>query len=193
MSIDIVDFIARNRTHLDAIIDLIPIPIFMKDKDAKYIDCNIAFTRFLAYSREQLMGKSVFDIWSQQEAEVFYQQDQALLKAGGTQVYETRITSASGIVNYVQFHKRVFTNSDGEPLGFIGVIFDITEKKLHIEELEVALGRVKQLEGILPICAWCKRMREADQTWIPLEEYISCRTTASFSHSICPDCASKWK
>jgi len=193
MGFDIIQFITEYRPHLDAIIDMIPIPIFMKDKKGRYIDCNTAFTDFLSITREALIGKGVHEIWDKKEADVFFQQDQALLRSGGTQVYETRITSASGTVSYVQFHKRVFTHPQGEVLGFIGVVFDITEQKRQIEELESALGHVRKLEGILPICAWCKRMREDDQTWVPLENYIGNRTTASFTHSICPDCASKWK
>jgi integral membrane sensor domain MASE1 len=56
-------------------------------------------------------------------------------------------------------------------------------------ELEEALGQVKQLHGLLPICAWCKRVRDDHDYWHSVEEYISDRTDAQFSHGICPDCA----
>jgi hypothetical protein len=56
-------------------------------------------------------------------------------------------------------------------------------------ELEDALGQVKQLRGLLPICAWCKRVRDDHDYWHSVEEYISDRTDAQFSHGICPDCA----
>lgn len=54
-------------------------------------------------------------------------------------------------------------------------------------ELEQALTQVKELRGLLPICAWCKRVRDGDN-YLSVEEYISARTDAQFSHGICPDC-----
>ena len=47
---------------------------------------------------------------------------------------------------------------------------------------------VELLEGILPICSYCKRIRDEQQHWQPLEAYIGARSAAQFSHSICPSC-----
>jgi integral membrane sensor domain MASE1 len=55
-------------------------------------------------------------------------------------------------------------------------------------DLEAALSDVKQLRGLLPICAWCKRVRDGQDYWHSVEEYIAARTDAQFSHGICPDC-----
>ena len=66
-----------------------------------------------------------------------------------------------------------------------------------IDELEQALGHIKKLEGILPICANCKRIRINDaeprsqQSWLKIENYLSTRTDAQFSHTICPECMQK--
>lgn len=56
------------------------------------------------------------------------------------------------------------------------------------EELEEALARVKQLEGIIPICMYCKNIRNDTASWQRIEQYISEHTDAFFSHSICPEC-----
>lgn len=56
------------------------------------------------------------------------------------------------------------------------------------EELEAALGRVKQLEGIIPICMHCKKIRDDQNSWNQLEQYISNHSEAKFSHGICPQC-----
>lgn len=57
------------------------------------------------------------------------------------------------------------------------------------KELEAALARVKQLEGIIPICMYCKKIREDDEkSWSQLEKYISAHSEALFSHGICPTC-----
>jgi DNA-binding response OmpR family regulator len=60
-----------------------------------------------------------------------------------------------------------------------------------ISELKVALDNVKQLQGIIPICAWCKKIRDDKLYWRSVEDYITKHSTAEFSHSICPDCISK--
>jgi CheY-like chemotaxis protein len=58
----------------------------------------------------------------------------------------------------------------------------------RVEELESALGRVKQLHGLLPICAYCKKIRDDQNYWQRVEEYVSAHSGAQFSHSICPQC-----
>lgn len=57
------------------------------------------------------------------------------------------------------------------------------------EELEDALARVKQLEGIIPICMFCKKIRDDNSSWQQLEKYITEHSSALFSHGICPECA----
>jgi hypothetical protein len=56
------------------------------------------------------------------------------------------------------------------------------------KELQRALDDVHQLQGILPICASCKKIRDEEGSWCQLETYISDHTEADFSHGICPDC-----
>jgi hypothetical protein len=51
--------------------------------------------------------------------------------------------------------------------------------------------RMKYLEGILPVCASCKKIRDKENAWHPIESYIRDRTDADFSHSICPECATR--
>jgi phosphoserine phosphatase RsbU/P len=58
----------------------------------------------------------------------------------------------------------------------------------RVIEVEAALTRIRQLEGILPLCSYCKRIREGERAWQPLESFISRRSKAKFSHDICPDC-----
>lgn len=57
-----------------------------------------------------------------------------------------------------------------------------------VTELEATLARVKQLEGILPICMYCKKIRDEEEQWQQMEEYISNHSEADFSHGICPEC-----
>jgi len=62
------------------------------------------------------------------------------------------------------------------------------ELKLH-RELEGTLTRVNQLTGLLPICAWCKRIRDKQGNWQQVESYVTIHSDAGFTHGICPECA----
>lgn len=59
------------------------------------------------------------------------------------------------------------------------------------QERELA-KRVQALEGLLPICSGCKKIRDEEETWQPLETYISERSRAQFTHGFCPHCAEKY-
>jgi len=61
----------------------------------------------------------------------------------------------------------------------------------RVRELENALSHVRRLQGLLPICSYCKKIRDDKNYWRQVEEYISERSEAEFSHSICPDCYEK--
>ncbi len=58
--------------------------------------------------------------------------------------------------------------------------------------LRSALAEVRVLEELLPICAWCKKIRDSQGQWQPLETYISQRTDTAFTHGACPECARKF-
>ena len=58
----------------------------------------------------------------------------------------------------------------------------------RVNALEEALARVKQLQGLLPICSYCKKIRDDQNYWQQVENYISEHSEAQFSHSICPEC-----
>lgn len=61
----------------------------------------------------------------------------------------------------------------------------------RVRDLETALGQVKQLRGLLPICMYCKKIRDDRNYWQQVETYISDHTDAEFSHGICPECYEK--
>ncbi|MCH8838653.1 MAG: response regulator [Candidatus Marinimicrobia bacterium] len=91
------------------------------------------------------------------------------------------------------------------PFGYLIKPFDDTELATTIEmaifkhqmeqdlrtakeEAEKALTEVKRLQGLIPICSYCKNIRDDNDSWTKLEEYITEHSEASFSHGICPDC-----
>jgi DNA-binding response OmpR family regulator len=72
----------------------------------------------------------------------------------------------------------------------VGYRMNVLQKELseHNRQLEQTLARVKQLEGIIPICTYCKKIRDDQKSWHQLETYISDHSEAVFSHGACPAC-----
>jgi sigma-B regulation protein RsbU (phosphoserine phosphatase) len=60
--------------------------------------------------------------------------------------------------------------------------------RARVQELEDTLAHVKQLETLLPICMYCKKIRDEQNSWHQMESYISAHSNAEFSHGICADC-----
>lgn len=66
----------------------------------------------------------------------------------------------------------------------LGLLICWLGQKLHASQ-----RRVRVLSGLLPICAWCKRVRDDQDHWQPLETYVHDHSEADFTHGMCPDCA----
>lgn len=80
--------------------------------------------------------------------------------------------------------------------SLVGVLFSNFRLRLNKEQelnsaLSKAIKEIKQLSGLLPICASCKKIRNDSGYWNKIEEYISEHTDAKFSHSVCPECMEK--
>jgi CheY-like chemotaxis protein len=71
-------------------------------------------------------------------------------------------------------------------------VYNMLEVRLLHSELREALENVKLLSGLLPICMWCKKIRDDQGYWNAIEHYLSQHSEAEFSHGICPDCKRKY-
>ncbi len=83
--------------------------------------------------------------------------------------------------------------ADGAVTGYLLVSRDVSEQKALERQLREALQSVKTLSGLVPICAWCKKIRNDEGYWDRLEHYLSEHTEAHFTHGMCPDCSNKWR
>lgn len=69
---------------------------------------------------------------------------------------------------------------------FTGYVYLVDKVGTQHRALE---REVQMLSGLLPICSFCKKIRDEEQVWQPLEAYITCHSEATFSHGLCPECA----
>jgi len=114
---------------LQTLIDAIPAPVFYKDTEGRYLGCNQAFENLLGKSREEIIGRTVFDITPSARSEIYHEKDLELLREGGRQSYEASVVHADGSPREVVFNKAIFQNADGSLGGMIGAILDITKRK----------------------------------------------------------------
>lgn len=121
--------------RLQATLDGLPCPIFIKNSTGCYIACNRAFEEYLGLPRTTIIGATVHDIAPPELASIYEQADRELLASGGHQSYESNVRYADGSLHDVIFHKSVFLNAAGQPDGISGTILDITERKTLEKQL----------------------------------------------------------
>ncbi len=119
----------RQVRFLETLIDTISSPVFYKDSNLVYLGCNKAFEDFLGLKKEEIVGKTAFDVAPPHLAEVYHKADLDLLGQGQRQVYEAKVKYADGTIHDVVFFKSVFSDQEGKAAGIIGVMLDVTEQR----------------------------------------------------------------
>jgi hypothetical protein len=120
-----------------------------------------------------------------------------VLRSGVGTHTETTVTF-QGKTHYFDLTVEPLLDHKGACVGLTCAATDITQLKLSLLEqkrlvakLQEALDEVSVLNGLLSICASCKRIKDEHDTWQPLEGYIQSRSGAKFTHGLCPDCLRK--
>jgi sigma-B regulation protein RsbU (phosphoserine phosphatase) len=113
-------------------------------------------------------------------------------------LYVLLLTSRDGQAHVVEgleagandYVRKPFNRAELEARVQVGIQVMLLQQELRqrVLELEEALANVKQLQGLLPICSYCMRIRDDRDSWQRLERYISTHSEAQFSHGICPEC-----
>lgn len=117
------------------------------------------------------------------------------------EVFAAQNDYEAAYAHYKQFHELkvlVFNETEDQKLKLLQVAHDTERAKQEAEiyrlknvELQAALDQVKQLSGLVPICANCKSIRDDEGYWHQVEVYISQHSGAEFSHGLCPECLSE--
>jgi len=141
--------IKEKNLFLEMLFDAIPNPIFYKDRDCVYQNCNDAFTKIiLGIPKEEIIGKSLYDLPEyipKELADIYYQKDQELFNNPGSQCYETKVLCSDGVTRYYNFYKATFTSENGEVLGIIGIMLDISHHREILSQLDEKNKRLNEL------------------------------------------------
>lgn len=131
------------------LMDIIPIPVFYKDTNGLYQGCNTAFEAYIGFSKEEIIGKTVYDIAPQYLADKYFEMDQFLFRDQGVQTYEASVRYFDGTVHDNIFKKATFSYNN-QTAGIVGVINDITEYKKFNEVLRESEERYRRLVELSP-------------------------------------------
>jgi PAS domain S-box-containing protein len=141
----------REQYHfVQTLLNTIPHPIFYKDTKGIYLGCNQTFKDLVGLPQESKKGKTVYELYPQDQAELHHQKEMELFKHPGVQVYEISLLYKDGARREVVVHKATFNNLQGELAGLIGVVVDITDLKQTQQALEEERRRLLAVLGELP-------------------------------------------
>lgn len=151
---------------LTTVLEALPIPVFCKMEDGRYLDCNDLFLKFIDRTRDEIIGHTVFELFDAEKASVYDKADQELWRTGGIQEYEAKVASIGGGTATVVFHKTISRMGPANDRVMVGVILDITElrrteerlrKSAHTDDLTGLHNRKALHERLESVCQRAKR------------------------------------
>ena len=183
--------LAAESLRLQTLLETASDAIHILDEDGNVVQFSQSFLQMLGYNEAEAANLQVEDWDASIPKDQLVDTVRALIKNPAT--FETKHRRKDGTIIDVEI------NAKGVELESRFYLYasarDITERKLIEKALEgerltlqQALNEVRTLQGILPICAYCKKIRNDDGYWSQVEKYVSDHTEVRFSHGICPAC-----
>ncbi|WP_158269627.1 PAS domain S-box protein [Desulfonatronum sp. SC1] len=164
-------------TFLNGLFETIPMPVFYKDRHGRYQGFNKAFEDFFGKSKDQLVGKTVFDISPPELARLYHAKDAELFEKPGVQVYEAQVTDARGGAHDVVFHKAALVDEWGSVSGLVGTVQNVTELKLvemyrglSVDVLAILNATTEFSESIRRVLLAVKQASGCDAVGIRLQD-----------------------
>lgn len=156
-----------------------------------FIKLNPAWEAILGWTREELQSRRLFDFVHPDDRARTLEQNRRVRGGGQAVHFENRYRCKDGSYKWLLWN----STADSSQKAIYAVARDITrrreaeeERERLIVELREALDQVKELQAILPICMYCKSIRNDENYWQSVDAYISHHTNTTFSHGICPSC-----
>lgn len=180
-----------------AILENTPAPIYLKDASFQYILVNRRYEELAHVGLNGLRGATDYDVFPKGVADLFREQDQAVIQAGAAREFEETIPLPDGEFTFITV-KFPVVDASGQLRAVGGFCTDITARKKTerereelLAQLQRAMTEVATLRKILPICSCCKQIRDDQGYWSQIDSYLREHAEMEFSHSVCPACAEK--
>jgi PAS domain S-box-containing protein len=144
----------NNLQILETLIDTIPNPVFLKDTAGVYQKCNATFAdQIIGLPKEEIVGRSVFDlpqVIPPKLAKLYHQKDIELINNPGLQSYETEVFCQDGVLRDFIFYKATYNTSGGETAGLVGLMLDISERRITEAALRKSEAKNRALLDTIP-------------------------------------------
>jgi len=144
---EITQRLKNREKFLQTLINNLPLTVFYKNLDGVYTGCNKEYCRFIGKNEEDIVGKSLYEVFEKTQADRFKKADNELFAKGGIQVYDTEMTAADGSIRNVNFHKTLYYDSNGKVAGMLGVMIDVTKRVKNEETLLQNQQKLKELNN----------------------------------------------
>lgn len=145
----------------------------------------------LGFTRDELMSRPFIEFVHPDDRERTLAQNRVVREGGRAVGFENRYRCKDGSYRWLRWNAA----PDREHGVIYSVARDVTETRRAAEEreeligeLQQAIAEVKSLREIIPICSYCRKVRDDDDFWHHVEAYIHAHTGSRFSHGVCPDC-----
>ncbi|MEQ2008927.1 MAG: PAS domain S-box protein [Limisphaerales bacterium] len=165
--------------------------------DGRILFVNRAWLNTLGYRMGDLAALTVFDIIHPDCLAECREQFTRVLQGEALENLQAVFRARDGRAVHVEGNASC-RFEDGRPVSTRAIFRDITKRKLVeaererlIAELQAALAEVHTLSGLLPICGWCKKIRDDSGYWNSVEGYLKKSSGVDITHGICPDCSAK--
>lgn len=178
--------------------DLAPVGYVSLNEDGVILEANLTAAGMLKRPRSALFRQRLGGFVAEEDLPMFIRHCRRLFETGEPQTCEMRLMKGTGDPLWVRIQATRSNPLEGEKVQCRCIMSDISDRKrieeereALIEQLKKSLAKVKQLSGMLPICASCKKIRDDRGYWRQIEAYIRDHSEAEFSHGICPECMKK--
>lgn len=170
-------------------------PVIVIDRDYRIFDANEAFCNKYDKSREEMMGRRCHEVTHSIKSPCF----EKGLFCPAKRVFETGLRASATHTHYLPGQDEVVEeicaspvrDSEGNILHVVEELRDMTEVLKTRETVRRLEADVRDLSGIIPICASCKKVRNDRGYWESVEKYIRTHSSMVFSHTICSDCSKR--
>jgi PAS domain S-box-containing protein len=195
------------REYAESIINTTREPLIALDRDLRVVSASRSFYAVFKAKPEETVGQLIYDLGNGQwNIPRLRELLETILPENTTfDDFEVEHDFASIGKRFMLLYARQIASSRSTERTILLAIQDVTERKRSehaleeaakereklVNELRYALDNIKTLQGLIPICSNCKKIRDDKGFWKQVEAYISEHTDASFSHGICPDCGKK--
>jgi PAS domain S-box-containing protein len=169
----------------------------MLDADHNYVDVNKKAVELFGYSREEFLQLNVLDVIPSSQAYRSNTEFERLKENGKYEKFTGKQKTKDGRWLDIEVNSSIIM-SNGKVIGSRDIVRDITdrmkaeeERESMIVDLKKAFEEIRTLKGILPLCSFCKKIRNDKGEWKSVDVYIHEHSEADITHTVCPSCMKK--